>query len=69
MQTVTFFRSFMILSLFMFPRRRRFVATATGKMVVRANVALLVLHLPQVRDQRLKCSQIVVASEMELVFM
>ena len=53
----------------MFPRRRRFVATATGKMVVRANVALLVLHLPQVRDQRLKCSQIVVASEMELVFM
>ncbi len=41
----------------------------TGKMVVRADVALLVLHLLQVRDQRLKCSQIVVASEMELVFM
>ena len=41
----------------------------TGKMVVRADVARLVLHLPQVRDQRLKCSQIVVASEMELVFM
>ena len=41
----------------------------TGKMVVRTDVALLVLHLPQVREERLKCSQIVVASEMKLVFM
>ena len=41
----------------------------TGKMVVRADVALLILHLFQVRDQRLKCSQIVVTSEMELVIM
>ena len=41
----------------------------TGKMVVQADVALLILHLLQVRDPRLKCSQIVVTSEMELVIM